>query len=113
MNLFELRIVLRQLRQDLKCPHCDAEYSERNIEILGTTHETGLFMARCKECSNSIIVNVNIERKHRRISARHKNYWKLGEEISSDEVLDMHNFLENYNGDLSSLIHIKEVNEEK
>ena len=110
MNLFELRIVLRQLRQDLRCPHCEAEYSERKIEILGTTHETGLFMAKCKDCQESIIVNVYIERKHRRISSRHKNYWKVGEEVSVDEVLDMHNFLENFDGDITTLI---KVNEEK
>ena len=108
MNLFELRIVLKQLRQDLKCPHCEAEYSERKIEILGTTHESGLFMANCKECTESIIVNVYIERKHRRISSRRKNYWKIGDGVSIDEVLDMHNFLTNFNGDISTLINLNE-----
>ncbi|MDP4008733.1 MAG: hypothetical protein Q8P68_06095 [Candidatus Peregrinibacteria bacterium] len=108
MNLFELKIVLRQLRQDLKCPSCEAMYAERKIEIVGTTHETGLFVANCKECSESIIINVHIERKHRRISARNKNYWKMGDSISSDEVLDMHNFLQNFNGNIDSLIKINE-----
>lgn len=108
MNLFELRIVLRQLRQDFKCPQCEAAYSERKIEVVGTTNNTGLFVANCKECGESIIVDVYIERKHRRISARHKNYWKLGESVSADEVLDMHNFLKQYNGDLQELIKINE-----
>ena len=107
MNLFELRIVLKQLKQDLKCPQCEAEYNERKIEILSTTHESGLFMAKCKECNESMMINVYIERKHRRISARHKNLWKIGAGISADEVLDMHNFLSNFNGDFNSLIKVK------
>ena len=108
MNLFELRIVLRQLRQDLKCPHCSAMYSERKIEILGTTNASGLFVANCKGCGESIIVNVHIERKHRRITTRGGNYWKVGESVSANEVLDMHNFLEQFNGDLSMLIKVNE-----
>lgn len=108
MNLFELRIVLRQLRHDLKCPSCKALYSERKIEVVGTTNSSGLFIANCKECGESIIVNVYIERKHRRISSRHGNYWKLGESVSANEVLDMHNFLKQYNGDLSTLIKVNE-----
>lgn len=108
MNLFELRIVLRQLRHELKCPSCKALYSERKIEVVGTTNSSGLFIANCKECSESIIVNVYIERKHRRISAHRRNYWKLGNSVSADEVLDMHNFLKQYNGDLRELIKANE-----
>ncbi len=109
MNLFELRIVIRQLRQDLKCPHCNTGYPERQIQILGTTNENGVFSAKCNECKNSIVITVNIERKHRRISAKNKNYWKIGDTVSSDEVLDMKNFLEQFDGDLKSLIKVNET----
>ncbi len=104
MNLFELKIVLQQLRRDLKCPYCTAEYSERKIQILGTNQVYGMFLAECQECTHRIIITVSVARKHRRISSRPYNYWKVGESVSTDEVLDMHNFLNNFDGDLTSLI---------
>lgn len=108
MNLFELKIVLRQIRHDLKCPNCKELYSERKIEVVGTTDSSGLFIANCKECTESIIVDVYVERRHRRISTRRTNYWKLGESISANEVLDMHNFLKRFDGDLRELIKANE-----
>jgi hypothetical protein len=104
MNLFELRIVLRQLRHELECPNCKKAYPERKIRILGTTLESGAFLASCTECSQEIIVNVTIERRHRKISTSKRHYWKIGEKVSADEVLDMRNFLGQFNGDLTKLI---------
>lgn len=104
MNLFELKIVLKQLRQDLKCPHCASEYPERKIQIVGTHFDNGMFLAECKLCANSIMITVSIERKHRKILQKSSTITTNAKKISIDEVLDIKNFLSEFNGDLSTIL---------
>lgn len=107
MNLFDLKIVLRQIRSELKCPHCKAEYPERKIEILGTDSIGGTFMAECKDCKHSIIINILIERRHRKIVSNIQKYFTVGEKISTDDILDIHNTLNDFKGDVTQLFSVQ------
>ena len=112
MNFHELRLIVAQIKKNITCPGCESSYSDENIEIIGNIGcDQHFFHGNCHKCGAESVINVAIHD-----SDDHETLpllAKLGsaprmEQITSNEVLDMHNFLKSFEGDFITMFHSKE-----
>jgi hypothetical protein len=106
MNFHDLRIIVNQIKRTLKCPDCSARYTDEDIEIIGSLGDEQVFFhAWCPECETQSVINVQIDPAWFENPQAHLgNAPRMGH-VSSNEVLDMHNFLKEFNGDFSTLFN--------
>ncbi len=108
MNFRDLRIIVKQIRENVACPKCTAKYNEEDIEIIGNLgDEHTFFYAMCGECDSESVINVSLHFDDE-MPMSMPNLTRLGTaprtgNISMNEVLDMHNFLKGFSGDFSQL----------
>lgn len=110
MNFHDLRIIVGQIKKNVKCPKCSARYVDEDIELIGGLgDEQHFFHATCNKCESESVVNVSLQFEDNNMVIPH-DLMRLGAaprmgDISADEVLDMHNFLKSFNGDFNSLFN--------
>ena len=108
MNFEQLKELIKYIKKVVTCPHCNEKYTNKNIEILGTMPLEGLFHLRCHGCDSQVLVNVIInpkkdKHKGKKIDIITRDHRK----ISQDDILDVRNFLNNFNGDFKKLFSNK------
>lgn len=120
MNFSELSQIVRYLKKTLPCSHCQAQYGNDNIEVLSTFDDQGLFSLNCTKCQNQLLVHITISDEERNLSDPNKKGRQMirahraltdheidahihGHIISTDDVIDMHSFLNQFNGDFKKL----------
>lgn len=106
-----LKQIISHLIKQYRCQFCSKIFTEDAVLVLASaplsenTH-SGLFMLMCPQCNAEAVVMVETTnvtealkkefiRVHTKIASKDK--------ISIDEILDMHNFLKNWKGDLKEL----------
>lgn len=108
MNFRDLRIIVKQIRENVACPKCQGKYTEEDIEIIGNLgDEHTFFYAICPECDSESVINVALHFEDE-LPMTLPNLTRLGSSprmagISMNEVLDMHNFLKGFSGDFAQL----------
>lgn len=106
MDFRELYLFVQHIKKNIACRECGATYNDENIRIIGTVLDEGYFQANCPECNHNTIINVVFgsknDRNHRQIKAIPKH--KI---ITSNDILDMQNFLKNFDGDFIKLFNNK------
>lgn len=101
MNYPEIENVMKHLKKTCKCLQCEAKFEKEDISIIATTKSEGLFETRCKKCESSTIVtvmlepNVEITKEDLKSNIPQRIHGK----VSGNEVLDMKNFLNHFDGD--------------
>lgn len=114
MNFHDLRIIVNQVKKTLKCPKCNAKYTDEDIEIIGSLGDEQLFFnAWCASCEVQSVVNVQVNLEW--FYGQHEGPQRLGTaprmgHVSLNEVLDMHNFLKGFNGDFTKMFSEKAPN---
>ncbi len=103
MNYADLQVVIKEVCTQTNCPGCNLQYKADEIHIVGTTKNEGIFMAKCQKCGYNVVINVSVTRKTETNIKAHVRDFRPSK-ISSDEVLDMTNFLRAYQGDVYSLL---------
>lgn len=117
MNFHDLRSIVNQIKKTMKCLKCNGKYSDIDIDVIGSLgNEQIFFHAFCPECDAESVIHVNMELEYcclehaaeMRKSLAHPGKVRLGsapriEHISTNEVLDMHNFLKGFNGNFSDM----------
>jgi hypothetical protein len=104
MNFHDLRIIVSQIKRTMKCPDCKTRYTDEDIEIIGSLGDEQVFFhAWCIHCETQSVINVQIDPSWFNCPEPHLgNAPRMGH-VSSNEVLDMHNFLKEFNGDFTQL----------
>ncbi|EKD49643.1 MAG: hypothetical protein ACD_63C00083G0001 [uncultured bacterium] len=103
----ELRQLLAQLKTEITCPNCKRHYEESEMMIAGAINDEAILHLTCSECRSQAIVTAVINRY--RENRRHKglkvrNFEKpMFKEVTSSDVMDIHNFLENFEGDFKTI----------
>jgi hypothetical protein len=105
MNFGELKQLIKEIRETLPCKQCGYNYKDSDIRIIGTVFSEGFFMAECRECKNEVIVNVVF--KEKRMVHRSIGKSKTFQPITPDDILDIRNFLQNFDGDFANLFNKK------
>lgn len=122
MNYNELQQIVRYIRKNLPCSSCDKPYHNEEIEVLSTFDDQGLFNLSCHKCTNQLLVHITISdqenhlktgktrqqiiRAHRSI-AEDSVKSTSNAKINSNDVIDIHTFLNNFNGDFKKLFSPK------
>lgn len=92
MDFENLKEVVRHLKKTLPCKNCNKIYRYKDISIVVATPIEGIFALKCNKCGVVTLAEVGINplREHRSIVSKH-------------DINEMHEFLENFNGDFKTL----------
>lgn len=92
MNFDDLKQVIKHLKNSVSCTNCSKKFLYKNISVLLTMLTEGLFSMKCGKCGYMTIVEVGLtpHRSHRTI-------------VTNKDVNEMHEFLDNFNGDFKQL----------
>ncbi len=92
MRFDKLKHLVQHLKQTLPCTHCDKKFLYKNIKVIITTEDEGIFSLECSKCGYVTMANAGIhpDRKHNSV-------------ISKRDVNEMEDFLESFNGDFKQL----------
>jgi len=97
---------IRDLLSKIKCRNCGQQCEPDNVDVLGHQEDTWLFYTYCPSCQNRGLMVVSTkEDKKPQIAAElnEEEINKFAMPMSSDDVLDMHIFLKDFDGDFFSL----------
>lgn len=106
MNFSQLKKLIQEVKKSIPCKECGATYKDKGLRLIGSLWNESFLLAQCLECKNEMIINIVLtqERGHRRLSKNRGTF----KPISSNDILDMRNFLKQFNGDFINLFSKKQ-----
>lgn len=102
MNYSELKEIIKHIKKVIPCGNCRKKFNDDDIHVLSTFQNDALFYFHCHFCNNQLVVHVSIVeqgKKNNKINIQAQSAPK----ISTNEILDLHNFLNKFNGDFKEL----------
>lgn len=102
MNTNEIKSTVKQLTETCECLGCKTKYIEDKINVIATTQNEGLFEMHCEKCHSTSLVTVIIS-KQIRLEGQNRKHSKI-ENISKNDILDMKNFLQNFDGNFKKIL---------
>lgn len=108
MKFSDIKNALKHLIKTNRCLHCQGQYDLEEINIIATTKLEGLFEMHCGKCHLSSIMTVVVSPE---IEVKKTNPGNITEKfpgrshggISPNDILDVKNFLNNFDGDFKKL----------
>ncbi len=100
MNFPEIQTAIQHLQKTSKCLHCRSKYNLDNINVVATTKLEGLFEMTCPNCHAATIVTVLLTPE---MEIRKKKTNPKQGKISHDDILDIKNFLSNFDGNFKRI----------
>lgn len=106
MNIHELKLIVEQLKSNVSCPKCSSCYHDQNIDLVGAINDDHcVFLVDCPHCESESFINVCLETEE---MEHISNFPQMEEDeapagITTNDILDMHNFLKDFKGDFRSL----------
>ena len=96
----------------IKCGVCGQHYKADNVNVLGHQEDLWFLAAICSACNSRCLVAAIIKEDRMPeaitdLTAAELDRFRNGGLLTADEVLDMHNFLKDFNGDFSRLLSQK------
>lgn len=105
---------IKKLMTSAKCSGCGQRYEADNIEVIG--HYNGLWFMSvfCLACRAHYLVAVVVDEEAvaetvTDLSVAELEKFRDADGPKADEILDMHDFLEEFDGDFSQLFHGREA----
>lgn len=99
---------IKKLLSNMKCGICGRNYESANVNILGHREDLWFLSVFCTSCkSQGIVAAIIKEGKSPEVitelTEAERAKFTTAPSIGSDDVLDMHTFLEKFEGDFSSI----------
>lgn len=105
MEYNEFKEVIKHIKKTVPCGQCDKKFTDEGIKIVSQMGEDILFHFSCGNCGNQLLIHVTLTEQ-----TQNPNRLKINTHdaalISQDDVLDIHNFLNKFNGDFRKLFSI-------
>ena len=103
-----LRILLKNLQSLLRCPNCGHRYTIDEIKLRGQSGPTFHLQLLCSECGVPVSASVAISGNLGELAGlpqiqEIKQIKKQSQPISSDEIIELHNFLKDFDGNFDSI----------
>lgn len=98
--------VIKKLMASMKCDSCGRHYDEYDVDVIGHRQDMWFLRVFCPECNTHCLVAAVVrEGKASEEPARGDEITSAGyrEPVNADDVLSMHLFLKDFNGDFSHL----------
>jgi hypothetical protein len=109
MNYSDLKQIVHHLKKAVPCSNCKKKFENEEFEVLSTFGNEGLFHLYCHKCRNQLLVHVAIvhpNQKKKPLERERGEFKKPHTQtqiITPNEILDMHIFLDRFNGDFKKL----------
>ena len=98
--------LIKKLMTSIKCEECGQNYESFNIDILGHREDMWFLRALCSSCHTQCLVAAVVREDKVAEEVEETPTAEVDENQSEairvDDVLDMHNFLIDFDGDFSS-----------
>ena len=92
MRYDKLKHLVQHLKKTLPCTGCGKTFFYKDITVVITTEEEGIFSLKCRKCGVVTFANAGLEYERRHNSV-----------VSKRDVNEMHEFLDSFNGDFKKL----------
>lgn len=107
--MLPIESLIKKLITSSKCEVCGQHYEMKNIDVLGHEREIWFLKIRCSACHcESLMAAVIRENRLAEfvtdLTESEARRFKSTPEITADDMLDMHNFLKGFDGDISQLL---------
>lgn len=93
MKFSDIKSAVKHLLKETKCLQCEKKYGIEEVSIIATTQNEGMFEMTCEKCKTSTIITMS---KFNKLERTHKS-------ISKNDVLDIRNFLNRFDGNFKKL----------
>lgn len=92
MEYKDLKDLIKHVKTNIKCPGCSKRFMDKDLNVAAVMETEAIFQLACSKCAQSMIVNVSINPPY-----------ENGTLITINDIIDMHNFLDKFNGDFKKL----------
>ena len=104
--------LIKRLVASIKCRVCGWRYDAGDIDVIGHRDDLWFLRALCSICHTQCLVAAVIKGSKvpeviTDLSEAELDRFRGMGVLTADEVLDMHNFLEDFNGDFSRVFNLK------
>lgn len=104
--------LIKRVMASMKCGVCGQRYEPDNINVLGQQEDLWFLRVFCSACQTQYLVAAVIrEGKMPEVitdlTEAESDKFRNADKLTADEVLDMHNFLKDFDGDFSRLLSRK------
>lgn len=110
MNSYQLQELIKNIQTMMRCPSCGASYGADNIHFLGKLDMAALIQLDCQHCSLPVMATIIVSDKQQPqtkllsdISRDDLKNPGPRVPVSTDEVVDVHQFLKGFDGNFESL----------
>ena len=104
MNFKEIQSAVKHLQETCTCSGCKGKYKPKDINIVATTSSEGLFELICNKCKSSTIVTVLMTKEDKNLQSKvTETQTRAHRKISTNDVLDIKNFLTRFDGNFKKL----------
>lgn len=123
MNSYQLEELIKNIQAMIKCPSCGNAYKKENINFLGQVGQAVLVQLNCYMCKMPVMATIvasgikempnfkGMEQASKKIPdffpeavlhSPHKREVNVEKSISTDEAIDFHKFLEDFDGNFEN-----------
>lgn len=102
MSYAELKEIIKHLKKVMPCNNCKKKFMNEDMRVLSTFNNEALFHFRCHTCANQLMVHVSVVEQNEKVNKLNIQTQNPGS-ISPNDILDIHNFLNQFNGDFKTL----------
>ena len=101
--------LIKKFMTSIKCSACGQHYEVDNVQILGHQEDLWFLSVSCSVCHTQGLVAAVIKEEHRKpemitdLTAAELIKFRKVNRVTGDDILDMHSFLEGFDGDFSGL----------
>ena len=104
--------IVKKLMTTVKCTNCGQNYEMRDVKILGNHQDLYFLQVSCSSCHSRYLITAVInDRKNPEIVSdltdTESIKFKDSQVPGADDVLDMHSYLKEFDGDFSGLFSYK------
>jgi len=109
MNAKRFMELLKNIQKIMKCPSCGQSYKMEEVKFLGQIDGLFLMQMSCGKCKLPVWMNFMATRgqkkSHFKSDLSDKDIGKdIDSEITTNEIIDFHSFLNGFNGDFKGNI---------
>lgn len=113
---FDIQELIKNIQAGMHCPNCHSAYPKENISILGCVENVCLVHLECNFCLKPVLATVMVEgQKIKNTTLQRKTSRQAslqgqtkGEKVNTDDVIAIHQFLKNFDGNFSEILDEKE-----
>lgn len=110
MNSYQLQELIKNIQSMMRCPSCGSSYGADTIHFLGQLDMAALIQLDCGQCGLPVMATIIVSDKNQATQTKLLSDMSSDDlkhaskdPISTDNVVDVHRFLKEFDGDFEQL----------